>query len=677
MRMAKAPGYFRPDGKTTFINSFSMKTTIRFHCVGCWLLLAAGLPLPAATNSAADFGALDLAQLAEVKIDIASIKSRPVREQPGIVSVIQAGEIREMGARDLTDILQLVPGFGLGQDVNGVVGPSFRGLWAYEGKLQLIVDGVEFNETLYGTTQLGHHLSADAIEEVEIIRGPGSAKYGGTAELAVIRVTTKGASQNGGYGVVTPSFASGQMAMDYTGGFGYTKNDWRVAANVYVGENFRSNRRYVAQNGTSFDLTHDSDLESRMVSVGLGWKDLDVRLIYDHYRLDDRINFGVPLNTVEHISFDTFAAMAKYDWRVNDWLMLTPSFTYKQQTPWHGGVPGATFKDETERYIGELTAVVNLSEAATLLAGFRYHHDEAEAKDTSFYGVAPNQFYNNGTSDSVYYDTFSPYAQLDWDLQWVNLTVGGRYEHHSGVGGQFVPRIGLTKAWERFHVKALFDQAYRTPNINIINSPVNDGVDSEKTTSYQLEAGYLFDYGFSLTENLFYMKIDDAIVYGVDPGTQTEGYINGGKISTYGTELELRWQAEKFSAALGYSLYLLDQNTVEPWQSGSSHVALGIPTHKVSASGTWHISDRLTWNLNGTFTVGQRAYLMENGGAEELNPEFLLNTFVEYRWRHASLGVGVANLTDAANRVVQPYAGGAAPMFLRGREIFVKLGFEF
>jgi outer membrane receptor for ferrienterochelin and colicin len=629
------------------------------------------------SNSAAAFGALDLAQLAAVKVDIASIKSRPIREQPGIVSVIQAGEIRESGARDLTDILQLVPGFGLGQDVNGVVGPSFRGLWAYEGKLQLIVDGVEFNETLYGTTQMGHHLPADAIEEVEIIRGPGSAKYGGTAELAVIRVTTKGAGQNGGYGAITPSFASGQMAMDYTGGFGYTKKDWRVAANVYVGENFRANRRYVAQDGTSFDMTHDSDIESRLVSVGLGWKDLDVRVIYDRYRLEDRINFGEPLPTSEHISFETIATMAKYDWRINDWLMLTPSFTFRQQTPWHGGVTGQTVENVTERYIGELTAVANLSDAATLLAGLRYHRDNAEAKDTSFYLVPPNQFYNNGTSDKVGYDTISPYAQLDWDLSWVNLTVGGRYEHHSAVGGQFVPRLGVTKAWERFHLKALFDQAYRTPSINIINSPVNDEVDPEKTTSYQLEVGYLFDHGISLTENLFYMKINDAIVYSVDPGTLIEGYVNGGTISTYGTELELRWQREKFSSSLAYSLYLLDQNTVATWQSGASHVALGIPTHKVSASGTWRICDGLSWNVNGTLTAGQRASLTTTGQPEELNPEFLLNSFVEYRWKHASLGLGVANLLDEANRVVQPYQGGAAPMFLRGREIFVKLGFEF
>ena len=172
----------------------------KLHGALLWALLCLGYaPLPAATTNStpADFGALNLAQLAEVDIDIASIRSRPVREQPGIFSVIEASEIRETGARDLADILQLVPGFGLGEDVNGVLGPSFRGLWAYEGKLQLIVDGMEMNETLYGTTQLGHHIPADAIEQVEIIRGPGSAKYGGTAELAVVRVTTKGAAQNG------------------------------------------------------------------------------------------------------------------------------------------------------------------------------------------------------------------------------------------------------------------------------------------------------------------------------------------------------------------------------------------------------------------------------------------------------------------------------------------------
>lgn len=62
------------------------------------------------------------------------------------------------------------------------------------------------------------------------------------------------------------------------------------------------------------------------------------------------------------------------------------------------------------------------------------------------------------------------------------------------------------------------EPAYRTPNINIINSPVNDEVNSEKTTSYQLELGYQFNPGFSLTENFFYMTVEDAIVYWVKLG---------------------------------------------------------------------------------------------------------------------------------------------------------------
>lgn len=643
-----------------------------------WLVSLANSGADPFTNtSSTDFGGLSLDQLANVRIDIASVRSRPMREQPGIVSVIQAEEIRQMGARDLADILQQVPGFGLGADVNGVVGSSFRGLWAYEGKLQLIVDGVEMNETLYGTTQLGHRLPADAIAEVEIIRGPGSAKYGGTAELAVVRVTTKGAEQNGGYGVLAPSFVSGKAGADATGGFGYTEGDWRVAANAYVGENFRSNRRYTALDGSSVDLTHNSDIASRMVNVGVGWKDLNVRAIYDLYRLEDRINFGIPLPLDEQISFETLALAANYDWQVNDWLIVTPNFSWKRQVPWTGGVPGSTFRTVTERYLAELSAVMSLSENVSLLTGLRFHYDHAQVTDARFYGLAPEEFYNGGTSDSVSYNTFSPYAQLDWDWDWANISVGGRYEYHTAVGGQWVPRLGITKTWDHLHMKALFDRAYRTPNINILNSPASSDATSEQTTSYQFEAGWRFHDGVSLVGNIFYIEIHDPIVYQTDAKMISEGYTNGRRIATCGTELELRYRHRKFSGALGYSLYALTRNGVSAWESGVSRLALGIPAHKVSASATWHILDNLLWNANATLTAEQRAYVFPNVDAISLPPTFLLNTFLEYRWHHASCGIGVANLLNSDSYIAQPFLGGAAPIPGKGREIYLKLGFEF
>jgi len=199
-------------------------------------------------------------------------------------------------------------------------------------------------------------------------------------------------------------------------------------------------------------------------------------------------------------------------------------------------------------------------------------------------------------------------------------------------------------------------------------------VEPENTTSYQLEVGYLFNHGWSLTENFFYMEIKDPIYFVPSP---TEAYSNGKRISTYGTEIELRYQRQKFTGTLGYSLYVLGQNTLPTYDSGNDQVALGLPAHKIAASGTWHILDNLSWNVNGTLTAVERAYTDTSGTAEELNPTFLLNTFIEYRWKRASFGVGLANLLDQDNPIAQPYNGQVAPMLLKGRELFVKLGVEF
>ena len=71
------------------------------------------------------------------------------------------------------------------------------------------------------------------------------------------------------------------------------------------------------------------------------------------------------------------------------------------------------------------------------------------------------------------------------------------------------------------------------------------------------------------------------------------------------------------------------------------------------------------------------AYAYPNMGAAQLPSEFVLNTFLNYRYHQFSFGVGVANLLDVDRFAPQPYAGGSGPLPLKGREVFVKLGFTF
>ena len=68
-------------------------------------------------------------------IGVASKKALTSRDSPSIVSLITKDEIARSGARDLIDVLRLVPGFDFGVDVQGVVGLGIRGNWAYEGKV--------------------------------------------------------------------------------------------------------------------------------------------------------------------------------------------------------------------------------------------------------------------------------------------------------------------------------------------------------------------------------------------------------------------------------------------------------------------------------------------------------------------------------------------------------------
>lgn len=96
---------------------------------------------------------------------IAGISSREV---PNIVSFITANDIRNTGARDLVDILRLVPGFDFGTDVETVLGPALRGNWAMEGKILLLIDGMEMNELLYQTLFFNHHFPVDIIERIEV-----------------------------------------------------------------------------------------------------------------------------------------------------------------------------------------------------------------------------------------------------------------------------------------------------------------------------------------------------------------------------------------------------------------------------------------------------------------------------------------------------------------------------
>src|SRR5262245_9760480 len=69
---------------------------------------------------------LSLVELLNMKVSLPTRVEQQQDEAPAIVSVITRRDIEAYGARDVADVLRLVPGFEFGVDVLGMIGAGQR-----------------------------------------------------------------------------------------------------------------------------------------------------------------------------------------------------------------------------------------------------------------------------------------------------------------------------------------------------------------------------------------------------------------------------------------------------------------------------------------------------------------------------------------------------------------------
>jgi iron complex outermembrane receptor protein len=145
----------------------------------------------------------------EALVTLATLHPHKVREAPAIISVITAEQIKNMGARNLADVLITIPGIGiLTSTAWSRAEIEVRGVETRQSdKVLVLVDGHRLNDPFFGgATTITDDFPLENVKQIEIIRGPGSALYGANAFVAVINIITKKAEEidgiqlNLGYG---------------------------------------------------------------------------------------------------------------------------------------------------------------------------------------------------------------------------------------------------------------------------------------------------------------------------------------------------------------------------------------------------------------------------------------------------------------------------------------------
>jgi len=656
-----------------------VSAVIKNDMIKASLKLALLCLLPAAASSQEsdldffDFERASLADIIDQRTGVTSRLEFAARQAPGLVTVLSREELRHSGARSLADALPLVPGLEFAVDVEGNIGLGIRGNWAHEGKVLVLVDGQRYNEAFFGTAQL-ERISIEQVEKIEVIRGPGSVVYGGSAGLGVVKITTRGGKSIDGsaaaasYGLMTRGGKAGSFNFAY----GRHGAGSELTAQLYLAAADRSDRRYTDFQGGSYSMRGNSDLESRNVNLGYRKGGYSARLIADQYRTTQRDHYDDSvLPRPMDRNFDAYFAEFSREFSPADGLTFTPSLNYSYQEPYKGYDATYYPRDKRSQYIkGTVNAVYAVSSRMKLSGGAELSADFAELiPPTTAYWFFP------GGKRSVDYGNSAIFVEGVAETGLGTLSAGARYDKHEKFAPAFSPRLAWTRVLEIFHLKAIYSRAFRAPGID--NLAANPALKPERTSVAELEAGFKPGEDLYLTAGVFDIRIDEPIVFYVEGGTQKYG--NYGETGTRGLELTGRVKKAWGYATLTYSHYVAYDNEVNFYNSGGSGALLGFARNKVTLNSSFKVAENFSVSPSGVFYSGRRGYYA-SGATKRFDDKlvagvnFLRDGLAGGR---LSLGLAVHDIFNSGYSYIQPYNGAHSPLPAPSREIRAKLDYKF
>lgn len=489
---------------------------------------------------------------------------------PASVSVIDNAQIRASGARELPDLLRLVPGLVVARESGSVAFVSYHGLSIDEARrMQVLIDG----RSIYGAglarvDWLGLPLDVEDVERIEVVRGPNSAAYGANSFLGVINIITRhpqdGANvetrvrqgQNG----IADAYA--RLALHGLGA------DWRWSAFHREDDGFDFNAKRPSRpfpDRKQVDGLYTKGVWSRgdgqvSFSAGLARMQAEQARAYDPGLFRDipvstsdnghvSLDLDQALNERHRLKFAYHASMINYD------LPIQVQLPYLAVSPELGALwrsdnaLGDAFVDDPVNTCASPAAVTNarLRAVCLRLADSNYTSNRAYNSDMSYretrhdvelsdtwvpgsslrvvfggraiFSEGESRTYLNGRADSQVYSLF---AHGEWRFapNWL-LNLGGSQEYDTLSGDYASPRAALSWRFSPNQVLRLVrSHAVRTPDL------------FEQRANWSLRAETA-DRGQSRYDGVFYQSARS-------PGNARTEHIRSSELSYYGQFQPLR-----------------------------------------------------------------------------------------------------------------------------------------
>jgi len=575
---------------------------------------------------------------------LATGASQPISRAPAVASVITASEIEAIGALDLDDVLETVPGLHVSRSVRGY-NPIYtiRGIYSETNpQVLVLMNGIPITNLYIGDRgQIWGGMPVKNISRIEIIRGPGSALHGADAFAGTINIVTKSAREING------------TQLGAFVGSADTKGAWLLHGQRNNGLDVAFSFQYSSINGqggiidsdaqTGLDLSEGTSASNAPGPVNTQRETFDARLDLKHTNwqlrfgyqgrqdggtgagvaqaldpngTNDSERFNADLTYSNEDSFnnwDVTAQLSYLDTSAKSDLFLFPagaSFPNGQTFTngvignpdvfeHHARLGGSAFYHGFTDHRVRIGTGVNFSEIDKIRESKNFLlddmllptliNDDGRVIDTS---NNPDLVFHQPGSRTNFYG----FVQDEWNFStdWA-LTTGIRWDHYSDFGPTINPRTALV--WQssyNFTTKLLYGRAFRAPSfaeLRNINNPVflgNPNLNPEIIDTVELVFDYRPTQDIATTLNIFRHELRDIIRLVPDSGIFTAQ--NTGDQRGYGLEWEIDWRVNsKHNLLANYAF----QNSTD--EETNSDVA-NAPQNQIYVRSNWQFSP--SWWLN-------------------------------------------------------------------------------
>jgi outer membrane receptor for ferrienterochelin and colicins len=491
-------------------------------------------------------------------VSAATKHAQAPRDAPSSVTIVTREEIRRLGYRTLFEVLRSVPGLHGSYDrtyssigIRGFLRPG-----DYNDRILLLVNGHTYNDDVYQTALLGAEFGIDleAIDHVEIVRGPGSALYGGNALFAVVNVIT-----------ATAATRPGVHALVDTGSFG------RKRGHLSLGHTFDDGTGVFAS-GSILDVDgHETLAYPGLARVA---RDVDDERAYNFFLAVNHgdLSFQAGANRREkQVPTGAFFTLLGDDRNETVDGRRFAELSYSTQPTSRIEVSGRAFYDgasydatniygsgflqlknhdraESDWMGGELRARWQIHPAVSLTVGAEYTWHPHPLQD-SVYLPGDERLLRTVNP----YDTWGVYEQIEWTpLAKLTLVGGLRFDRVYDRIDELSPRLGaIWHPWRVTTLKLLYGRAFRPPNLYErfyayggagVRQLANPGLDPERIETLEGVLEQTLPAGVEATLSIYRNRITDLIdqVVRSSAGGTVLQYRNVHDVRAQGAEIEVR-----------------------------------------------------------------------------------------------------------------------------------------